>query len=423
MVSGGAWSGAAQGLATGLALGQNNKEIEAKKQLLLQNQMQEKVATYGKMLDAGAANLQKLISEQQDRSDPRSQQIIDTYRDQLIQTAKIISTLNPTAGQHYEQLINTVHTSTKDKATAATEARLSQQREMDADIAMLKGSQPQATVGAQAPAGPAAPPPGPEMTPPNQQVAEEPTAGLTSQAAAQPPMPAMDLPAPVATPAPPVGGAPAAPMPAAAPQMDPMEQQYRRRVFESKYPPTYQEKQQTDFTLKKYDELQTKAFSAERVMRALDRAEQLRAEGIFTGTGAEAKLLAYQTADPDNEWVKRTNEYKSLMGSLLGDQLKAFGSATAISNLDLTTVKQYIGQEITMSDKSLREILKIGRIAAEEQIELFNRFSQQNGLKGMEAPGGGMKSPADGGQPEFTPDAEGWIPLPGGARMRLKPGQ
>jgi hypothetical protein len=396
----------ADSLAKGIGLGQNARELTLKRDLLLQEQQKQKIARYGQVLDNGIATMKGTIEQAPDRSDPNYKTLIDTQRDHLMQTAKIIGTIDPQMGQFMEQKINTIHTNTKDMKTANTEKMLAEQQaadaQMDQAVTAKFGAQGTApTAGAQAPQAPQAPPPGPAMAAPNQQVAQEPQAGLTSQAAAQPPMPAMDVPAPEPTAAPvgqpPVAGPVAGPQTAQA--VDPRAA-YKQELIERR------------------NELRTKAFAAEKVARALDRAEELRAQGIFTGTGAEAKLLAYQTADPDNEWVKRTNEYKSIMGSLLGEQLKLFGSATAISNLDLTTVKQYIGQEITMSDESLKGILRLSRIAADEQIELFNRVAQDMGEKGLPA-GGGTQSPAAGGQPNYTPDKDGWVTI-GRSRIQVQ---
>jgi hypothetical protein len=418
----------ADSLAKGIGLGQNARELTLKRDLLLQEQQKQKIARYGQVLDNGIATMKGTIEQAPDRSDPNYKTLIDTQRDHLMQTAKIIGTIDPQMGQFMEQKINTIHTNTKDMKTANTEKMLAEQQaadaQMDQAVTAKFGAQGTApTAGAQAPQAPQAPPPGPAMAAPNQQVAQEPQAGLTSQAAAQPPMPAMDVPAPEPTAAPvgqpPVAGPVAGPQTAQA--VDPRaayKQELIERRNEQLYPRTGVQQKMDEFKVKEYGELRTKAFAAEKVARALDRAEELRAQGIFTGTGAEAKLLAYQTADPDNEWVKRTNEYKSIMGSLLGEQLKLFGSATAISNLDLTTVKQYIGQEITMSDESLKGILRLSRIAADEQIELFNRVAQDMGEKGLPA-GGGTQSPAAGGQPNYTPDKDGWVTI-GRSRIQVQ---
>lgn len=252
----------ADSLAKGIGLGQNARELTLKRDILLKEQAKEKIARYSTMLDNSITTLKEVIEGAPDRSDPNYKTIIDTQRDQLIQTAKIIGTIDPQVGQFFEQKIQTIHANTKDKATQATEAALAEDKAMEAKInryAPIGGQQPQPTAGAQSPSGPAAPPPGPTMAPPTQQVAQEPTAGLTSQAAAQPPMPAMDMPAPAPVGTPPVAG-PAGPQMAQA--GDPraaLREKLMQRRMEAEFPKTQLETKMDEAKVKQFYEVQTMA--------------------------------------------------------------------------------------------------------------------------------------------------------------------
>jgi hypothetical protein len=425
----GGWNGAAEGLKTGVMLGNQFNETQIKRDALLEEQKQTKIEQYSKLALQNATTLKQTIEGMRDRSDPRAAQIIDTLRDQAQQTNKILGTISPQMGQHFEQLISTVYSSTKDQNTQATDAALSKKTTDDAQIDQAvnakfgpEGTAP--TAGAQAPAGPAAPPPGPAMAAPEQQVAgvdqplpwqqQEPQAGLTSQATAEP-MPAMPMPTPAATPAPPVGGPAPAPMAGPAPAAAPAPQISERDAYrndliarraEAAFPPTAMQQGMTAGRQKEFFELRPTIAAAEKAIKTNQRARQLLKEGIYTGWTATAGLIGSKVTGSDKEMVKRTEEFQALLGSGIGQQLKQFGSATAVSNLDLKTVEQYIGKDITLNKESLEAILRMNEDGARSTINYFNKYV---------APGVGEKTielpPEEDGSSGFKAGPDGRIQL------------
>jgi hypothetical protein len=154
--------------------------------------------------------------------------------------------------------------------------------------------------------------------------------------------------------------------------------------------------------------MQPTVNAAEKALKTNARARQLLKEGIYTGWTATAGLIGSKITGSDRDKVRRTEEFKALLGQSIGPQLKQFGSATAVSNLDLQTVEQYIGKDITLNQESIDAILQMNEDGAKSTIENYNRIAPKVGQPPMDLP----KSE--------SPDTGGFTKLPDG-RIQLGP--
>lgn len=138
-------------------------------------------------------------------------------------------------------------------------------------------------------------------------------------------------------------------------------------------------------------EQQGRAFMAEhteiqgavRSLRTIQEAEKLLDQGIITGAGAKfltkaASFLSSRLGVKkfDNP-TQTTQAYGALVGNLVGQIIKQFGSGTGLSDADRLYAESIAGGNIEFNEGALRRLMSINKKANQVRIEQFNKKADQ----------------------------------------------
>lgn len=272
-----------------------------------------------------------------------------------------------------------------------------------------------------------------------------PQAATPGQGAAPP------SPASAATAAPPVTAAQATPMRLAPPEGETPEQtaaavnEYaasqpapvqtaqaerdtlRQRALEKYFPPTEAEKEKTKEYAKRFTKLADEADDAVSAHIGIQRAKQLVKEGIISGAAAGVKKSISKYSGGsfpyDSDTVARTEEFESIMYGQVLKFIKPLGTGTAVSETDRNFITKMVGGDIELNEDSIKRILKLGEGRANDIISRYNRAAPPElkmDLPGANASPDAVPDKAAPGEGGFEADAEGWVDLGNGIRLRKK---
>lgn len=136
------------------------------------------------------------------------------------------------------------------------------------------------------------------------------------------------------------------------------------------------EKKQAD----KFTEDMEGAESARDSLDDIQKASDIMNQGIITGFGGNfilgtGKLLQQAgmiSDDPDNT-VANTEAFFANQGKATAQEIKAFGAGTGLSDADREFAKGIAGGDISMTENSIKKILKLRTKVATLKIKRFNK--------------------------------------------------
>jgi hypothetical protein len=142
----------------------------------------------------------------------------------------------------------------------------------------------------------------------------------------------------------------------------------------------------TNLGKKQGEALLTEFDNAKGAMSSLEHlteAEKLIDSGMITGVGAKfitglgnllySRLGYKKSLDP----VKNTEAFKATMGTQVGQIIKQFGSGTGLSDADREYAERIVGGDISMTEESIRELMRINKIAHRNVIRNYNKKAEQ----------------------------------------------
>jgi hypothetical protein len=118
-----------------------------------------------------------------------------------------------------------------------------------------------------------------------------------------------------------------------------------------------------------------KAENALADIQSIHQIRQLLDAGAFTGVGADAKLWLAKAAEQFNIPFSETANTQVLQGQLANRVLAGMGGSlgAGFSNADRDFVERAKGGQITWTEKSLRDLMRIGEQQARQNIDAHER--------------------------------------------------
>lgn len=142
------------------------------------------------------------------------------------------------------------------------------------------------------------------------------------------------------------------------------------------------------------NELREKASEAHRLIPLIDRQLE-RVVDMPTGKFGEAELFTKQVANAlgiawDPEGVVSAEEFLSEAGTLVANQIKAFGSGSGLSDADREYSKLISAADITLKAEALQRLLKIQKVTYLATRNTYNKaldrlFTGEEGEKRKQA--------------------------------------
>lgn len=131
---------------------------------------------------------------------------------------------------------------------------------------------------------------------------------------------------------------------------------------------------------------QVKAQDSASIIQNIHEGRRLLDSGMITGVGAEylttfGQALQQIGFSKDRDAIKNTQAYGSLMASNVAKHIKEFGAGTGLSDADREYAKKMAGGDVTLDEKSIREILRINEEMSRHMIRTHNKSVK--GIKSM----------------------------------------
>lgn len=139
-------------------------------------------------------------------------------------------------------------------------------------------------------------------------------------------------------------------------------------------------KNNTEFLFEK----RSQASDARKTLNSITRAQQLLDGGAITGFGANwilgmGKALQRVGINVAEDAIANTEAFAAAQAIQVAQIIKNFGAGTGLSDADRVFAQKAAGQEITMTEASIRRILEINSQVAKEAIDTYNESVSEYG--------------------------------------------
>ena len=143
--------------------------------------------------------------------------------------------------------------------------------------------------------------------------------------------------------------------------------------------------------VKSYAELRKKADAAMNLLQINKISEEIGADGLITGLGAQAKVNVIKALEavglaPEeaNQLASNTEAFFAYRGRAVAEIITAFGSGTGLSDKDREYAQKIAAGEISMTTESINKLLEIERRHSRNNI-----IANNEAVKRMIELGGG----------------------------------
>jgi len=113
-------------------------------------------------------------------------------------------------------------------------------------------------------------------------------------------------------------------------------------------------------------------------LNTINEAERLLDSGMITGFGADwilqaGKALQQAGFDDFDDPIANTEAYASMMGKETANIIKEFGAGTGLSDADREYAEKIVAGKITLSEKTLRKLLRLNKKYRTMALKQYNR--------------------------------------------------
>lgn len=150
------------------------------------------------------------------------------------------------------------------------------------------------------------------------------------------------------------------------------------------------------------------AVAAQKMKMSIAAGRAEVDKGIYTGAGANIaqdfdRWLQTAGIELNGQTVSNTQTYASVMGNVVGQIIRAFGSGTGLSDADREYATKIAGGQITLTEEAIRKLLDINDRIADWTIKNYqertNHLGEGQLKESLKLPGAalGPKNPSASG--------------------------